>query len=798
MLTRRPRAFPAILFLVAAPLLGQWSTVNVEVNSTTSPTRCWENTAQQLTDDVVYLDNPAHIFRHQLFYNPHVEVDDSNNALIMGQGDTFYGYGDSVAMMTLNADGIHWNSNPAPDPGSQSSLVMHFPIPTPGCAPAPFSCDWTWVGGLGGGGTFTKTPIAIQAAAPGNYKYFAAVEVSDYAGTQIGHPYDFDHGDKSNHCDPIAAYCGCAFNSAANPSQAWITWAVSSDGLSWAFVAAGGGTTTTNPLASIKLLALATGTNEYYLLNTPTQCNGMNGAPPGSWGDYFGHSVVMFNPYDNYFYIVLEWMTAGPPGLSTWFRMKFDPYHPYGLGVVQLLTNASGPTPFTDIPCSPAVPGCGIIPAGNAWIMPANYPFSNMSESYDISKLSDSVAAPFVPVFGPANFDSILLTYLSGYNPEPEISVVKGTSRTFPFFPNAAPQLLVHTGLLNGVLNSTCYQPATIKFDQGSFGLFVTSAQQTGADANGAPYLRGFVGGERIDSPHQPSYGGLIPVLLPLTGSATFPVVTGANPSSGPTTGTAISISGVNLAAGSTVTINGVAATGVTLSGGQLHATTQALTAGAIGNVIVTSPNGQTGTLWDGFFADYLDVSASSTPYYSEVVKISRARVSVGCGNANYCAAPPNNSVTRAEMAAFLLKGKYFHVKYDAPEILSGNTGFNDVNVGDLGANFIVELAREGITGGCGGGNYCPTAPVLRSQMAVFIIKAEHGSSYVPPAPTGTVFYDVSKTSFGAAYIEQAYHEGIMLGSYPEGCTSGPGYFCPSTNTYRLPMAHYLVKAFGM
>jgi hypothetical protein len=31
------------------------------------------------------------------------------------------------------------------------------------------------------------------------------------------------------------------------------------------------------------------------------------------------------------------------------------------------------------------------------------------------------------------------------------------------------------------------------------------------------------------------------------------------------------------------------------------------------------------------------------------------------------------------------------------------------------------ELAQRGITSGCGGGNYCPTTPVTRGQMSVFL-----------------------------------------------------------------------------
>ena len=36
---------------------------------------------------------------------------------------------------------------------------------------------------------------------------------------------------------------------------------------------------------------------------------------------------------------------------------------------------------------------------------------------------------------------------------------------------------------------------------------------------------------------------------------------------------------------------------------------------------------------------------------------------------------------------------------------------------------WIEQLAAEQITGGCGGGNYCPQNPNTRGQMAVFLAK---------------------------------------------------------------------------
>lgn len=49
---------------------------------------------------------------------------------------------------------------------------------------------------------------------------------------------------------------------------------------------------------------------------------------------------------------------------------------------------------------------------------------------------------------------------------------------------------------------------------------------------------------------------------------------------------------------------------------------------------------------------------------------------------------------------------------------------FGDVPTSHPFYQFIEALAASGITGGCGGGNYCPDAPLTRGQMATFLSKA--------------------------------------------------------------------------
>ncbi len=137
-------------------------------------------------------------------------------------------------------------------------------------------------------------------------------------------------------------------------------------------------------------------------------------------------------------------------------------------------------------------------------------------------------------------------------------------------------------------------------------------------------------------------------------------------------------------------------------------------------------------------------------------------------------------------MAVFLLKSE--HGSSYAPPTCHGV--FGDVACPSLFADWIEQLAAEGITAGCGGGNYCPTTPVTRAQMAVFLLKAEHGPSYTPPACTG-IFGDVTCPSLFADWIEQLAAEGIT-----GGC--GGGNYCPNNPNTRGQMAVFLVKTFGM
>ncbi len=58
---------------------------------------------------------------------------------------------------------------------------------------------------------------------------------------------------------------------------------------------------------------------------------------------------------------------------------------------------------------------------------------------------------------------------------------------------------------------------------------------------------------------------------------------------------------------------------------------------------------------------------------------------------------------------------------------------FADVPLSDPFHDAVNAMARNGISHGCGGGSFCPDALLTRDQMAIFLLKTEHGGNYQPP-----------------------------------------------------------------
>jgi subtilisin family serine protease len=165
-----------------------------------------------------------------------------------------------------------------------------------------------------------------------------------------------------------------------------------------------------------------------------------------------------------------------------------------------------------------------------------------------------------------------------------------------------------------------------------------------------------------------------------------------------------------------------------------------------------------------------------------------RNGVTSGCSSnpRQYC---PEAAVTRGQMAVFLLLAKEAP-GYSPPPCATAP--FNDVPASNPLCPWIKELARRGVTSGCGGGSFCPDSVVTRDQMSVFLLSTLEGPGYAPPAClNSTPFVDVPASSPFCPWVAELARRGIS-----SGCN--PGTFCPSNPVNRAQMAVFLVSNFHL
>jgi hypothetical protein len=116
---------------------------------------------------------------------------------------------------------------------------------------------------------------------------------------------------------------------------------------------------------------------------------------------------------------------------------------------------------------------------------------------------------------------------------------------------------------------------------------------------------------------------------------------------------------------------------------------------------------------------------------------------------------------------------------------------FTDVPPGKPFRDYIEALKNDQITSGCGPTTYCPDASVTRGQMAVFILRARCGSGFVPNMPGSQTFSDVPLNHIFVRFIQKLYSLGIT-----SGCASNPLRYCPDQPVTRGEMAVFIERAY--
>ncbi len=178
----------------------------------------------------------------------------------------------------------------------------------------------------------------------------------------------------------------------------------------------------------------------------------------------------------------------------------------------------------------------------------------------------------------------------------------------------------------------------------------------------------------------------------------------------------------------------------------------------------------------------------TSNGFYRFIETLLHHQITGGCGGTNYC---PGNPTTRDSMAVFVLVAKE-GAGYTPPACVPPND-FLDVPETNPFCRFIEELARRGVVAGCGGGNYCPTNPVSREQMAVFVLRTLEPGLVPPACVPPNDFADVPETSPFCPFIEELARRAVV-----SGCGGTPPNYCPTQPVTREQMGVFISVTFGL
>jgi hypothetical protein len=176
---------------------------------------------------------------------------------------------------------------------------------------------------------------------------------------------------------------------------------------------------------------------------------------------------------------------------------------------------------------------------------------------------------------------------------------------------------------------------------------------------------------------------------------------------------------------------------------------------------------------------------------YDDINALYNSGDVVGCSITPrlYC---PENILTRAESAVFVLHGAYGSIT-DPPYSPPAKPTFGDVSASYWGYGWIESLWKDGFTAGCSADplRYCPERHHTRAEGAVFFLHIKNGVDYTPPPASG-IFNDVSPGDWFYDWAEDAYNQGLL-----PACNTDPLKFCPNDPLNRAWAAYMMVQAKG-
>jgi hypothetical protein len=178
---------------------------------------------------------------------------------------------------------------------------------------------------------------------------------------------------------------------------------------------------------------------------------------------------------------------------------------------------------------------------------------------------------------------------------------------------------------------------------------------------------------------------------------------------------------------------------------------------------------------------------------FNYIKAVKDAGITKGCNppqNDKYC---PEDVVTRAQMAAFIIRAIE-----GEPTSYNANPYFADVSPTHWAFKYVQRVKERGIAQGYSGTNlYGPEDNVTREQMAKMLIMGlvSQGKISEPPSDycaSGSPFSDVDSSSWSCRYIKRLKELGITQGCNPPANDR----YCPQDLVTRAQMSAFIYRGF--
>jgi hypothetical protein len=197
-------------------------------------------------------------------------------------------------------------------------------------------------------------------------------------------------------------------------------------------------------------------------------------------------------------------------------------------------------------------------------------------------------------------------------------------------------------------------------------------------------------------------------------------------------------------------------------------------------------------------FIDHVVLKASTfadvplTHAYWQDIEILYANgLTAGCATnpLKFC---PDQTMNRGETAVFMLRANFGSSFVPGP---AAHIFKDDWNKGNWAEPWAEAMYFNGLSAGCSSSprKYCPWDQIPREQAVIFALRMKYGTSYIPPAATGTFFADLTDVNyFATSWAEQAYKDGLIPNC---GTNGGKPMFCPKALVSRGLGAYMIVRA---